>query len=67
MESIPGLTPPCKDCPKCGCGSYHDECEAYQTWTKERQERQRKLKEERWRFYQVNTRTYDRYRKKREL
>ena len=20
---------PCKECPKCGCGSYHDKCEKY--------------------------------------
>ena len=26
---------PCKDCPKKGCGSYHDECELYQKYREE--------------------------------
>ena len=27
---------PCKDCPKQGCGTYHDECPEYQEFRKER-------------------------------
>ena len=29
-------TAPCKDCPKKGCGAYHDECPEYQEFRKER-------------------------------
>lgn len=25
---------PCKDCPRVGCGSYHDICEEYQAYKK---------------------------------
>ena len=28
---------PCKGCERAGCGSYHDECERYQEWSKELQ------------------------------
>ena len=31
-------TAPCKDCPKKGCGPYHDECPEYQEFRKERDE-----------------------------
>lgn len=24
---------PCKNCPKRGCGAFHDECEAYKDYT----------------------------------
>lgn len=27
---------PCKDCPRKGCGAYHDECPDYQAFRKER-------------------------------
>ena len=27
---------PCKGCEKAGCGSYHDQCEPYQEWKKNR-------------------------------
>lgn len=29
---------PCKNCPAKGCGSYHDECEKYQEYQKQRME-----------------------------
>lgn len=29
-------TAPCKDCPRKGCGAYHDECPDYQEFRKER-------------------------------
>lgn len=29
---------PCKDCPAKGCGSYHDECEKYIEYQKQRLE-----------------------------
>ena len=29
------LTAPCKDCPKKGCGIYHDVCPEYQAFKKE--------------------------------
>lgn len=29
---------PCKDCKKCGCGSYHDKCEIYQAYKKYRED-----------------------------
>lgn len=28
---------PCKDCPKTGCGAYHDICEKYQAYKKEKE------------------------------
>lgn len=28
---------PCKDCPRCGCGAYHDECANYKGWKAERE------------------------------
>lgn len=26
------MTNPCGECPKKGCGAYHDRCEKYQEW-----------------------------------
>ena len=31
------LDAPCKDCPKKGCGSYHDQCPEYQEFRKEKE------------------------------
>ena len=36
---------PCKDCPKKGCGPYHDECPEYQEFKKERQILSDKMRE----------------------
>lgn len=30
-----GIKGPCKTCERKGCGSYHDECEAYLKWREE--------------------------------
>lgn len=29
---VPNGGVPCKDCPKKGCGSYHDECQEYRAY-----------------------------------
>lgn len=34
---------PCKDCPRQGCGSYHDVCEPYNEWKKAESERWTKI------------------------
>lgn len=39
------MRPPCKNCSKLGCGSYHDKCEPYQQWkeeTRRNKERERR-------------------------
>lgn len=33
-----GKKSPCADCPKKGCGSYHDICERYLTWVETEKE-----------------------------
>ena len=52
---------PCKDCPKKGCGAYHEECEAYQAFRAE------KLKEyeERLKKYPTNYKFYKKNRRQR--
>ena len=32
MQRVMGKKSPCADCPKKGCGSYHDICEKFKTW-----------------------------------
>lgn len=32
------MNPPCKDCPKKGCGRYHDECPEFQEFRRSREE-----------------------------
>lgn len=53
---------PCKDCPKKGCGAYHDICEKYQAFRAE------KLKEyeERLKKYHTNYVFYGRHRNEAE-
>lgn len=34
---------PCNQCDKRGCGAYHDQCEAYQSYKQERQKLTKKL------------------------
>lgn len=34
---------PCNQCDKRGCGAYHDQCEAYQSYKQERQKVTKKL------------------------
>lgn len=49
---------PCKDCPRKGCGSYHDKCPEYQKWKaytneikkKEYERKEADLKFKRYRF-----------------
>lgn len=39
------ITSPCKDCEKCGCGRYHDDCVAYQDYLSVKEiAKERKLK-----------------------
>ena len=42
------ITAPCKDCPRKGCGSYHDKCPEYQEYKtatkKESEEKKKRLK-----------------------
>lgn len=35
---------PCKICDKCGCGSYHDECQKYMEFRKEQLEKSERRK-----------------------
>ena len=35
---------PCKDCNKKGCGSYHDQCDSYQKWIQDREEKKQEQK-----------------------
>ena len=37
---------PCKDCPQKGCGSYHDQCEKYQSWSAEQKRIKQQQREE---------------------
>lgn len=37
---------PCKDCPRRGCGSYHDECKKYKIWSIHRAWAKKKEREE---------------------
>jgi hypothetical protein len=32
------MNPPCKDCPKKGCGRYHDECPEFQAYRAQQEE-----------------------------
>lgn len=32
MKMVPDFSPPCKDCERKGCGTYHDECQIYLEW-----------------------------------
>lgn len=50
---------PCKDCPKKGCGAYHDICEKYQAFRAEKE----KENEERINGYS----NYKKHPKKKEL
>lgn len=34
---------PCKDCPRKGCGTYHDECPDYKKWKMEEEDRKEKI------------------------
>ena len=33
---------PCKSCEKCGCGAYHDKCEAYQEYLRKWKETEKR-------------------------
>lgn len=35
---------PCKNCPNKGCGSYHDQCEEYQTYRRATDQKRKDLK-----------------------
>lgn len=35
---------PCKDCEYQGCGEYHSECEAYQKWRKQEDDKRELIK-----------------------
>lgn len=39
------MTSPCYNCPQRGCGSYHDQCERYQTFCRERRKQSERRKE----------------------
>lgn len=34
---------PCKNCPRKGCGAYHDECPEYNKWKKQESERRKMI------------------------
>ena len=36
---------PCKNCPRQGCGAYHDECPEYLKWKREEEEKKNRIKE----------------------
>lgn len=42
---------PCKDCPKKGCGSYHSECEQYIEFQKRNAEWNKKVLEQKERYF----------------
>lgn len=35
MSKVYKTKPPCVECDKKGCGSYHDQCEKYKKWKEE--------------------------------
>lgn len=46
-KEVKTMVVPCKNCDRKGCGSYHDICEQYQSFRKERNERSlEKIREE---------------------
>lgn len=49
-------TPPCKNCPNSGCGTYHDKCELYLEFKRKEDERKRKNRELNMIAYDVNAR-----------
>lgn len=49
-------TPPCKDCPNSGCGTYHDECELYLEFKRKESERKSKNKELNMVAYDISSR-----------
>ena len=36
---------PCKNCPRKGCGAYHDICPEYNKWKREEEEKKKRIKE----------------------
>lgn len=45
----------CKKCPRRGCGQYHDQCEDYQTWHREREAEIEKYHEEGKKWTKIQT------------
>ena len=51
---------PCKDCPKQGCGAYHDKCPNYQLFRKERDALAEERKKKRMVEIDLNSVKFDR-------